>query len=203
MSLEQPLCWYADESALCFYLLNVGEGLMTLIIFPDSTVMLFDCNVTTDNEDDIIAFLDKVIPEEYNVDKEEYEKPIHIFVNSHRDEDHYRGLKKVNERFPIKSIWDSGQTGATTNSTEDIRLSVAPPGYTNYCPLFSSLVVVGHIGGFGIIDCNLGNSVIIYINLFFAAILGIAEVVIIFLAPVECWNRENDTSPASKSSPDS
>jgi beta-lactamase superfamily II metal-dependent hydrolase len=80
--------------------------------------MLFDCNVTTDNEDDIIAFLDKVIPEEYNVDKEEYEKPIHIFVNSHRDEDHYRGLKKVNERFPIKSIWDSGQTGATTNSTD-------------------------------------------------------------------------------------
>lgn len=80
--------------------------------------MLFDCNVTNENEDDILAFLDDCIPEEYNAEKKKYEKPIHIFVNSHRDEDHYRGLKKINSKFPIKSIWDSGQTGATTNSDD-------------------------------------------------------------------------------------
>lgn len=118
MSLEQPLCWYTDEGTLRFYLISVGEGLMTLIVFPNEVVMLFDCNVTNDNEDEVLAFLDKVIPKEYNDDKQKYEKPIHIFANSHRDEDHYRGLKKVNEKFPIKSIWDSGQTGATTNSPD-------------------------------------------------------------------------------------
>ncbi len=118
MSLEQPLCWYTNEGALRFYLMSVGEGLMTLIIFPNELVMLFDCNVTNDNQDEVLEFLDEVIPEKYNGDKQKYEKPIHIFANSHRDEDHYRGLKKVNEKFPIKSIWDSGQTGATTDSPD-------------------------------------------------------------------------------------
>jgi beta-lactamase superfamily II metal-dependent hydrolase len=118
MALEQPLCWYTGENVLQFYLLNVEEGLMTLIVFPNKVVMLFDCNITSDNEDEILAFLERVIPEDYNADKQQYEKPIHIFVNSHRDEDHYRGLRKINGRFPIKSIWDSGQTGATTNSPD-------------------------------------------------------------------------------------
>ncbi len=118
MPLEQPLSWYTDENALRFHLLSVGEGLMTLIIFPNNIVMLFDCNVTDDNEDEVLEFLDKFIPVEYNHDKQQYEKPIHIFANSHRDEDHYRGLKKVNNRFPIKSIWDSGQSGETTSSAD-------------------------------------------------------------------------------------
>lgn len=118
MLIEQPLIWYTDEDQLRFYLLSVGEGLMTLIIFPNKEVMLFDCNVTNENEDVILNFLEEVIPKKYNDTKEKYEKAIDIFVNSHRDEDHYRGLKKVNLRFPIKSIWDSGQSGATTSSSD-------------------------------------------------------------------------------------
>lgn len=118
MLLEQPLSWYTNENVLQFHLLSVGEGLMTLIIFPDETIMLFDCNITDDNEDGIIAFMNKLIPEKYNYDTKKYEKLIDVFVNSHRDEDHYRGLKKVNDKFPIKSIWDSGQSGATTDSDD-------------------------------------------------------------------------------------
>lgn len=114
----QPLSFYTDEEALRFFLLDVGEGLMNLIIFPDNTVMLFDCNVTNENEDEVLSFLDNYIPENFNIETNLIEKPIHIFVNSHRDEDHYRGLKKVNSKFPIKSIWDSGQSGATTGSDD-------------------------------------------------------------------------------------
>jgi hypothetical protein len=86
---------------------------------------------------------------------------------------------------------------------EDIRLSVAPPWYTNYCPLLSTLVVVGHIGGFGIIHRDLSRAVIIYINLFFTTILGIAKIVIVFLAPIESWGSHSNAPPASKGGPDS
>lgn len=117
MGRMQPISWYVEENHLEFHLLDVGEGLMTLIIFPDNKVMLFDCNVTDDNEEETLSYLDNVLPEKYNTEKEEFEKPIDIFANSHRDEDHYRGLKKIHEKFPIKSIWDSGQSGATTTSS--------------------------------------------------------------------------------------
>lgn len=114
----EPLKWFIDESDFRFYLINCGSGLMHLIIFPDNTVMLFDCNVTCENEGDIIRFLDRHIPAKYDEDSKRAEKFIDIFVNSHRDEDHYRGLKKINENFKIKSIWDSGQSGANTDSSD-------------------------------------------------------------------------------------
>lgn len=91
---------------------------MNLIIFPDNTVMLFDCNITEDKEEELIKFLDKCIPKRYDSNKKEFVKEIDIFVNSHRDKDHIRGLKKVNEKFKIKSIWDSGQTGASTDNAD-------------------------------------------------------------------------------------
>lgn len=114
----EPLKWFIDESDFRFYLIDCGSGLMNLIIFPDSTVMLFDCNVTNENEDVIIRFLDRHIPTKYDKDLKKEGKYIDIFVNSHRDEDHYRGLKKIHEKFKIKSIWDSGQAGDSTNSTD-------------------------------------------------------------------------------------
>ncbi len=114
----EPLKWFVDESDFRFYLINCGSGLMHLIIFPDNTVMLFDCNVTNENEEEIINFLDRHIPAKYDKDAKKEEKFIDIFVNSHRDEDHYRGLKKINEKFKIKSIWDSGQSGENTDSAD-------------------------------------------------------------------------------------
>ena len=91
---------------------------MILIVFPDDTVMLFDCNVTEEKEEELIKFLDKCIPKRYDSSKNEFVKEIDIFVNSHRDIDHLRGLKKVNEKFKIKSIWDSGQTGDSTDNPD-------------------------------------------------------------------------------------
>lgn len=114
----EPLKWFVDESDFRFYLIDCGSGLMHLIIFPDNTVMLFDCNVTNENKDTIISFLDRHIPAKYDEDSKKAEKNIDIFVNSHRDEDHYRGLKKIHEKFKIKSIWDSGQSGESTESTD-------------------------------------------------------------------------------------
>lgn len=114
----EPLKWFVDESDFRFYLIKCGSGLMHLIIFPNNTVMLFDCNVTNENEEEIINFLDRHIPAKYDKDSKKEEKFIDIFVNSHRDEDHYRGLKKINEKFKIKSIWDSGQSGENTDSAD-------------------------------------------------------------------------------------
>lgn len=116
--LSSPLKYYCDKNAFRFHVLEVGEGLMILIIFPDNKVMLFDCNVTEDNSECILKYLEENIPYSYDDEAEEIAKIIHVFVNSHRDEDHYRGLKKVNEKFKIKSIWDSGQSGATTQSSD-------------------------------------------------------------------------------------
>ena len=108
----EPVKFYESEKDLKFYLIDCDSGLMHLIIFPDDTVMLFDCNVTEDNGDKILLFLSKVIPE-----KDEKQE-IDIFVNSHRDQDHLRGLKEINATYKIKSIWDSGQSGANIDNSD-------------------------------------------------------------------------------------
>ncbi len=118
MKLNKPLSYYTDDSSLRFHVLSVGEGLMILIIFPNNRVMLFDCNVTAENEESIMKYLEDNIPFYHDIDTNTDMQIIDVFVNSHRDEDHYRGLKKVNSKFPIQSIWDSGQTGATTQSED-------------------------------------------------------------------------------------
>ncbi|MEG1301007.1 MAG: hypothetical protein RSC93_09910, partial [Erysipelotrichaceae bacterium] len=114
----EPLKFIADEESLKFYLIDCGSGLMHLLVFPDETVMLFDCNVTIEKEDEIIKFLERHIPKKLNIDTNENEKVIDIFVNSHRDKDHLRGLKKINKYFKVKSIWDSGQTGESTEDAD-------------------------------------------------------------------------------------
>ena len=118
MKLIKPLGYYTDNSSLRFHMLDVGEGLMILIIFPNDQVMLFDCNITGDNESTILKYLSDNIPFKMNPATGNTEQFIDVFVNSHRDEDHYRGLKKINTQHPIQSIWDSGQTGATTKSPD-------------------------------------------------------------------------------------
>ena len=100
-------------------MLDVGEGLMVLLIFPDNTTMLFDCNVTNDNKEKVLHFLAEWIPKRHDSESKTESQWIDVFVNSHRDTDHFRGLKQVNEQFAIHSIWDSGQYKAgATGSTE-------------------------------------------------------------------------------------
>ena len=116
--MQQPLSFYEETPYMQFYLIDCQSGLMNLIIFPDDTVMLFDCNVTDSNEQEILNFLSYKIPKKYKKETNEFVQEIDIFVNSHRDLDHLRGLKKINEKFKIRSIWDSGQTGANTDNAD-------------------------------------------------------------------------------------
>lgn len=117
--MQQPLSFYEETTEyMQFYLIDCQSGLMNLLIFPDKTVMLFDCNVTDSNEEDILNFLKYKIPKKYKIETNELVQEIDIFVNSHRDLDHLRGLKKINEKFKIKSIWDSGQSGANTDNDD-------------------------------------------------------------------------------------
>ncbi len=120
MSHPKPLGYYTDPEGapLLFHLLDVGEGLMTLIVFPDETTMLYDCNVRKDDKDTLIAYLGEHIPWRYEEEVGEESQWIDIFVNSHRDQDHYRGLTEITARFDVKSIWDSGQTGEATEDSD-------------------------------------------------------------------------------------
>lgn len=117
---HQPLSFYASEESnpIVFHVLNVGEGLMALIIFPNGTTMLYDCNLVKDDKDEILSILKKHIPSRYDTVKQENIQWIDIYVNSHRDLDHYRGLQDIHEKFEIKSIWDSGRTGENTEDAD-------------------------------------------------------------------------------------
>ena len=91
-----------------FHIIDVGQGNMILLLLADGTVMLYDCNVTDANANKVLEYLRKALP-----------KPsIDIFVNSHRDADHMRGVQRVHTVFPIKKVWDSGVTGDTPDSPE-------------------------------------------------------------------------------------
>jgi beta-lactamase superfamily II metal-dependent hydrolase len=118
--MRPPLSYYVNSESLplLFHLLDVGEGLMALLIFPDKTSMLYDCNVIQDEKEWIIKYLKACIPLRYDKELKKEAQWIDIYVNSHRDQDHYRGLKDVRTEFDIKSIWDSGETGATTQDDD-------------------------------------------------------------------------------------
>jgi len=93
---------------------------MVLCELADGTRLLYDCNVTVANEKAVLAYLGQTIGWGQRID---------IFVNSHRDADHMRGIKKVHQYFPVKKVWDSGVTGNTPDSTEyreymDLRRAV-------------------------------------------------------------------------------
>ncbi len=95
---------------ITFHFLNVGQGNMAIGIFPDGKIMAYDCNITNDNEADVFAYLAKIMPK----------NSIDVFVNSHRDADHMRGIKKLHEKYPITSLFDSGVSGNTgTSDYED------------------------------------------------------------------------------------
>lgn len=102
------------------HFINVGQGNMTLLELANGKKYLYDCNLTEDNEDDVLAYLEKLIGKGTKID---------VFICSHRDADHMRGVKKVHEHFPIQHVWDSGVVGTTTDCTEykeymDLRRTV-------------------------------------------------------------------------------
>ena len=85
------------------HFLDVGQGNMVVAVFPDNAVMVYDCNITDENENTVFKYLRKIM----------HKKDINIFVNSHRDADHMRGIKKLHKVYPIDTLWDSGVSGNT------------------------------------------------------------------------------------------
>jgi len=84
------------------YILDVGCGNMIAIKFPNGKKMVVDCNLLEDNANGIISFL-----------KRKGFNKIDVFVNTHRDSDHLRGIKTLNENIPISEMWDNEVPGST------------------------------------------------------------------------------------------
>jgi len=102
------------------HFINVGQGNMTLLELANGKKFLYDCNVTDGNEDAILGYVAKQMGKGTKID---------VFICSHRDADHMRGVKKVHGRFPIQYVWDSGAVGTTVDCTEyreymDLRRTV-------------------------------------------------------------------------------
>jgi beta-lactamase superfamily II metal-dependent hydrolase len=91
------------------HILDVGCGSMNLIITPDNKVIFFDCNITNENKKDILAYVDKAIGKNTKID---------VFINSHRDSDHFRGIRELHKQHNILKIEDNGVPGTTTDSSE-------------------------------------------------------------------------------------
>ena len=155
MTNKNVFSYYNTNDGLNFYLVNCGSGLTFLIVFQNKTVMLFDCNLVnnddnTRNMDYILDLFKSIIPRKRNENGEIYQ-PIDIFVNSHRDTDHLKGLKELNEKYPILSIWDSGQTGANPGNKDyeyymSLRRNLRNKDNNNLfvpCPQNSPLYTIG------------------------------------------------------------
>lgn len=104
------------------HIFDVGCGNMAIILNPDGTIVVLDCNITTENRIDVLAYLKRVIGNG---------TPIDVFINSHRDADHMRGITELHAQNPIKAIWDTDVPGTTTDSPEYLsymRLKRSLPG---------------------------------------------------------------------------
>lgn len=85
------------------HFLDVGQGNMAVLIMPDNFVVVCDCNITNDNEASVFAYLARVVPS----------PRIGVFINTHRDADHMRGIRKLHAKYPIGRLYDSGVSGNT------------------------------------------------------------------------------------------
>lgn len=101
---RKELRWGSTE----VHFIDVGCGNMTLVIFPEGSILMYDCNITDENMDGVLSYLTKVIGQ----------RGLDVSANSHRDADHMRGIAVLHDAHPIKQLWDSGVPGTTTDSPE-------------------------------------------------------------------------------------
>ena len=85
------------------HFLDVGQGNMVVCIFSDGKILTYDCNITQENETKVFSYLKRIMPK----------NDIDVFVNSHRDADHMRGIKTLHRSYHINELWDSGVSGNT------------------------------------------------------------------------------------------
>ena len=119
----QPLSFYTslEKKPLLVHFIACGQGNTILVVFPNSTTWLFDCNAveTGGHKKRILNYLAKHIPHrEPGNDFPDTTQWIDVFVNTHRDQDHFHGLRDINAEFPIRRIIESGVTGAGTGGKE-------------------------------------------------------------------------------------
>jgi len=91
------------------HIIDVGCGSMAIILNPDGTKVVLDCNLTKDNSSDILLYARRVLGNGSSID---------VFINSHRDADHMRSIIDLHTQHPIKTIWDPDVPGTTTDSPE-------------------------------------------------------------------------------------
>jgi len=95
--------------ATIIHIIDIGQGNMVLIKAASGRNFVFDCNITEANETRVLGYVAKQIGAKAT---------LHAFICSHRDADHMRGVAKLNARFPVQSVWDSGYPGTSTNTPE-------------------------------------------------------------------------------------
>ena len=91
------------------HFIDVGQGNMSLIECSDGSKFVVDCNITEANRERVLGYLARQIG---------WNTSLRAFICTHRDADHMRGVATLHGRFPIRSIWDSGYPGTSTDTSE-------------------------------------------------------------------------------------
>jgi beta-lactamase superfamily II metal-dependent hydrolase len=91
------------------YVLDVGFGNMAILLNPDGTRFVIDCNLTEDSKGDLLAFTEGVLGPGNQVD---------VFICTHRDADHMRGIIDLHDQHTIREIWDPDVPGTTPDAPE-------------------------------------------------------------------------------------
>jgi beta-lactamase superfamily II metal-dependent hydrolase len=91
------------------HIIDVGCGNMAIILNPDGTKVVIDCKLTSDNIADVLSYTQQILGKDSSID---------VFINSHRDSDHMRGIIDLHMQHPIRAIWDADVPGTTIDSTE-------------------------------------------------------------------------------------
>ena len=95
--------------ATIVHFINVGQGNMALIETSNGKNIIVDCNLTNENERGVLNYLKGKIGPPTRTD---------LFICSHRDADHIRGIEKLHAVFPITKILDNDYPGTTTDTNE-------------------------------------------------------------------------------------
>lgn len=91
------------------HFIDVGQGNMVLVQCASGTNVLVDCNITEENKDSVLGYVAEQIGSG---------RQLHAFICTHRDADHMRGVRTLNNKFPIREVWDSGYPGTSTDTDE-------------------------------------------------------------------------------------
>lgn len=91
------------------HFINVGQGNMALVETSNEKKIVVDCNVTDKNEENVLNYLKRKIGSRTRID---------LFICTHRDADHMRGIRKLHAAFPITKIVDNDYPGTTTDTSE-------------------------------------------------------------------------------------